>query len=69
MLPLRSICQNSGDNDPLCSNKAQRDEISHGKTAKAALSSVAEESIVAREICRAYANSLGRLANDDLERS
>jgi hypothetical protein len=35
-------------------NKAQRDEISHRKTAKAALSIVAEESIVSLMLLRAY---------------
>jgi hypothetical protein len=63
MLPLRIICQNSDDNDLLCSNKAQRDEISHGKTAKAALSIVAEESIVTRILRSVYASSVAKPAN------
>jgi hypothetical protein len=63
MLTLRSICQDSDDNDLLCSNKAQRDEISHGKTAKAALSIVAEEPIVTRILRSVYASSVAKPAN------
>jgi hypothetical protein len=43
-----------------CSNKAQRDEISHGETAKAPLSIVTEGFIVTRVLGRVYASSASR---------